>query len=60
MPHRFVTVIAEPHLTHPTEDGLATSVAMVSRDERVYSEIVSFVGGDTILDEVNFAGVITD
>jgi hypothetical protein len=45
---------------HPTEDGLATFVAMVSRAERVFSETVSFVGGDTILDEANFADVITD
>jgi hypothetical protein len=45
---------------HPSEDGLATHVAMISRYEGTFSEPVSSVGDDTRLDEVNFAGLIID
>jgi hypothetical protein len=60
MPHRFGAVTDEARLMHPSEDRLATPVTMVSRAESAFSEPVSPVGDDTVLEEVNFAGLIID
>jgi hypothetical protein len=44
---------------HPSEDGLAAPVAMVSRAaESTLHAPVSSVGDDNILEEFNFAGLI--
>jgi hypothetical protein len=61
-PHRFGAVTADARLKHPSEDGFATPVAIVSRTaESTFSAPpVSSVGDDTILEEVNFAGLIID
>jgi hypothetical protein len=62
MPHRFRVVTTDACLTHPSEEGLATPIAMVSREaESVFNAPpVSSVGDDTVLEEVNFAGLIID
>jgi hypothetical protein len=62
MPHRCGAVIADSRLTHPSEDGLATPVTMVSRvaESAFSAPPVSFVGDDTVLEEVNFVDLIID
>jgi hypothetical protein len=49
------------HATHPSGEGLATPIAMVSRAaESAFSALVSSVSEDMVLEEVNFAGLIID
>jgi hypothetical protein len=47
---------------HPSEDGLVTPVAMVSRvvESAFSAPSVSSVSDDIVLEEVNFAGLIID
>jgi hypothetical protein len=39
---------------------LAKSIALVLRAESILSEPISSIGDNTVLDEVNFAGLIID
>jgi hypothetical protein len=61
-PHRFGAVTADACLTHPSEDGFAMRVAMVLRaaESAFSAPLLSSVGDDTVLEEVNFAGLIID
>jgi hypothetical protein len=62
MPHRFGAVTADARLTHPSDDRLAMPIAMVLRvaGSTVSAPPVSFVGDDTVLEELNFVGLIID
>jgi hypothetical protein len=61
-PHIFGAVTADARLMHPSEDRLATPIAMVPRvaESTFSAPPVSSVGDDTVLEEVNFACLIID
>jgi hypothetical protein len=62
MPQRFGFVTVDARLMHPSEDGLAIPVAMVSRAaESVFTApLVSSDSDNMVLEEVKFAGLIID
>jgi hypothetical protein len=62
MPHRCGAVTADSRLTHPSEDGLATPITMVSRavESAFSAPPVPSISENTVLEEVNFIDLIID